>query len=425
LKRDHQMIPGPPGSRPAGGWLAESDLRRPPPESTDVLIVGGGLAGSALAYYLARAGVAVVLVERGELNREASGTNAGSFHFQIALHQLTAWETANVRARLQTEVRLHAEAAEVWKTLERELDGPLDVHITGGLMVAETPDELQLLQDKQTIEREAGLETHVLAGTELQRFAPYLADDLLGASFCPEEGHANPLLAAPLFARRAAAAGAEIRTHAEVSAVETDLDGGSHRFTVTTAAGRIRAQRIVNAAGAWANELAALSGMRLPIRSEGLHVNVTEPREHVLEPMIQHIGRRLSLKQSANDTFIIGGGWPANPEPASRRYSTLWESAAGNVAVAVRVLPLLADVRIVRTWTGVMAFTDDLAPIAGESRRHPGQHALIATTGFTLSPLMAQLLAEEMTTGRTTIPPEYAVDRGSARQPATSQGGVR
>ena len=65
-------------------------------------------------------------------------------------------------------------------------------------MVAETPEELQLLHDKQAIEAEAGLETHVLEGEELRRFAPYLAADLLGATYCPDEGHANPFLAAPL-----------------------------------------------------------------------------------------------------------------------------------------------------------------------------------------------------------------------------------
>lgn len=400
-------------------WPPASHLRAPLPESTDVLIVGGGLAGTALAYYLALAGVECVLVERAELNREASGTNAGSFHFQIALHQLTALETRNVRERLQTEVRLHAEAAEVWKTLERDLDGDLDIHTTGGLMVAETPQELQLLHDKREIEQESGLETDVLEGEELRSFAPYLADDLLGATWCPVEGHANPMLAAPLFGLRAADAGAELRTHAEVTAVETDQDAGARRFTVETAAGTIRAHRIVDAAGAWANDLAELVGLHLPIRAEGLHLNVTEPREHVLEPMVQHIGRRLTLKQSANHTFIIGGGWPAHPEEPPQRFSTTWESAAGNVAVAVRVMPYLADVKLVRSWSGVMAFTDDLAPIVGESARVPGFHTLIATTGFTLSPLLAQLLAEEMATGRGMIPPEYAVDRGSA-QPTTT-----
>jgi glycine/D-amino acid oxidase-like deaminating enzyme len=159
------------------------------------------------------------------------------------------------------------------------------------------------------------------------------------------------------------------------------------------------------------------TGLTLQLWIDGLHLNVTEPREHVLGPMVQHIGRRLTLKQTTHNTFIIGGGWPARPEPPPRRYSTRWDSMAGNVAVAVRVVPLLADVRIVRTWAGVMAFTNDLTPVVGESRRLPGYHALIATTGFTLSPLMGRLLAETMATGRDLIPPEFAVDRVAAPQP--------
>src|SRR5207249_7819075 len=114
--------------------------------------------GTANAYYLAKECVDVVLLERSELNREASGTNAGSFHFQIAIHQLTARETAGSHVRLLSDVRLHSDAARLWDTLEEELDAPLGVQQTGGLMVAETPEELQLLHDKHEIEAEAGLE---------------------------------------------------------------------------------------------------------------------------------------------------------------------------------------------------------------------------------------------------------------------------
>ena len=139
----------------------------------------------------------------------------------------------------------------------------------------------------------------------------------------------------------------------------------------------------------------------------------------MLEPLVQHIGRRLTLKQAANGTFIIGGGWPAHPEERPSRYSTLWESAAGNAAVAVRVMPSLADVRIVRMWTGVMAFTDDLQPVVGELSSLPGCYTCIATTGFTLGPLIARLLAGKIARGAP-LPPEFAPERKGRQWIATT-----
>ena len=298
------------------------------------------------------------------------------------------------------------------------------MHITGGLMVAETPDELQLLHDKQTIEaggraRDARAR-RARSCARSRRTSPTIS---LGAIVLPAARATRTRCSPRRSSRCARSSAARVDPHARGG----DGDRGRTRTAARTASrsrpprARSRAHRVVNAAGAWANELAALIGLRFPIRADGLHLNVTEPREQVLEPMVQHIGRRLTLKQSANDTFIIGGGWPAATRAARRaRYSTMWESAAGNAAVAVRVMPSLADVRVVRTWSGVMAFTDDLSPIVGESAALPGYHALIATTGFTLGPLMARLLAEHMASpDPRPLPPAFAVDRGATHTTTT------
>ncbi len=92
-----------------------AELRGELPAETDVLVVGGGIAGTALAYYLAREGVDVLLIERGELNREASGTNAGSFHLQLAIHQLSGKGTDADRERLLADARLSLEAYQLWQ----------------------------------------------------------------------------------------------------------------------------------------------------------------------------------------------------------------------------------------------------------------------------------------------------------------------
>jgi glycine/D-amino acid oxidase-like deaminating enzyme len=124
------------------GVVDQEELALPPRSTPTSSSWAVDLAGTALSYPRA-GGVESVLVERGELNREASGTNAGSFHFQIAIHQLTGAGDEE-RASVCRRRRLHAEAAEVWKGLERELDGPLSMHSTGGLMVAETEEQLRL-----------------------------------------------------------------------------------------------------------------------------------------------------------------------------------------------------------------------------------------------------------------------------------------
>ena len=158
-----------------------------------------------------------------------------------------------------------------------------------------------------------------------------------------------------------------IRTHAEVTGRRrSSRTAARHASPSRPSAGRIRAHRLVNAAGAWANELAALTGLELPHpvgraaseRDRAARARARADGAAHRPPADAEADGRTTRSSSA-------AAGRRDPSRGRSRYSTRWESMAGNVAVAVRVVPLLADVRIVRTWSGVMAFTDDLAPIVG------------------------------------------------------------
>jgi len=367
---------------------------------TDVLIVGGGIVGCVVAYHLANAGVNLIVAERGEINREASGTNAGSLHFQL-LRQ-NEYSPARM-AQLRFSVQLHAEANKAWATIERDLDTDLGVRRSFGLMVAETPDELEALKEKNRVEHEMGIEAEILSPRELLDVSPHLSPHLLGADYCPGEGYADPLRVAPAYAHRAIEAGARVLVNCEAQSIEPLRGGG---FAVQTSRGPINARRVVNAAGARAGLVAAMVGLRLPIVGRPLHVNVTEPWPILLgDQLVQHVGRRLTLKQTQYGTFIIGGGWPSRYVQATNQKITLWETLVGNLSVALRAMPELREVRVIRTWGGMMGSAVDHFPILEEVGSVPGYFILSpGDAGFTLGPVIGRLMAELLTTGTTSLP---------------------
>lgn len=372
-------------------------VERPSGRVVDTLVIGGGLLGSAVAYYLAQAGNSVLLAEKDQINRQASGQNAGSLHFQLEYRMIENGLEAARKAAEAMPLHLHAQQA--WAGLEQELGSPLGVVQHGGFMVAETPEQVERLGRKVELEQASGLVTELLDGDEVRRRAPYLGQSILAAAFCPTEGKADPRRCALAYANASARLGAELRTACGVTALARTAQGWNATLEDGSAC---RAATVVIAAGAWSGRVAQMAGTVLPVSPVGLTMTATARSAPLVSHLVQHAGRRLSMKQTGEGNVLIGGGWPARLHQEhgvvdlERKPELLLSSLAGNMAAAASVVPGVAHLPVLRVWTGMTALVADQLPLIGEVPRAPG--AFIATGGsaFTLGPTYARVLADKV-----------------------------
>lgn len=368
--------------------------------SFDVLIVGGGLVGCAAAWHLAAGGARVLLIDQGALGSGASGQNAGSLHFQIERRFLErAGGLGEEGERTATLSRI---AIEDWRTLEQRLGTSLHVHMTGGLMVAETADQVELLERKAVRERAMGLAVETIDGDAARRLAPYLSTRIVAANFMGDEGHADSRIVAPAFARAAAAAGATIETGQRATVIERRAGGFNIAITGTTGSRQVAAEKILIAAGAWSARVATLANLHLPLVPVALTMSATERTGWPLPHLVQHVGRRLSLKQTHAGNLLIGGGWPARLRRDGDRFDLsrppelIHAALRDNLVAATDTVPGVAALNLVRTWTGITGVTPDQLPIAGGFPSVPGLYCAAGGSAFTLGPTFARLIADQM-----------------------------
>lgn len=387
-------------------------------QRADAVIIGGGLAGCATATYLAQGGASVVLLEQKRLNAGASGQNAGSLHFQLE-HRLIQHADA-LGEQLDFYVALARRAIDDWRRLPQELGEDIELAMHGGLMVAESAEQVAKLEKKAAIEARQGLEVQLLDGDAARRLAPYLGPTIQAALLCPDEGHCNPRLLTGAYARAALAAGAQLHSDTAVTALRRV--GGHWRVSARKAGSEQtqewQAQHVINTAGAWAAAVGRLANIHLPVFPVALTMSVTEKLPPVLHHLIQHIGRKLSMKQVEDGNLLIGGGWSArlaqrggewHPDLAA---SVDLQALRGNLATAAEVVPAVAPLSLLRTWTGTTGITPDQLPIIGEVGAAPGFYVATGGSGFTYGPTYARLLAEKILTGDSSLPlTPYSPDR--------------
>jgi glycine/D-amino acid oxidase-like deaminating enzyme len=255
------------------------------------------------------------------------------------------------------------------------------------------------------MERRYGIESHILDAGELRDLAPEMSEAMIGADFVPAEGFGDPLRGAQALLKLAQAAGARVLRGAEVLAIERD--GAAWR--VRTGKGDILAGRVVNATGPWAGRIGAMVGLDLPVTGTVQQVIVTEPAAPLMRHLVAVAGRHLSLKQQANGSLLIGGGWFGSFDPETGRTSNLRRSIEGNLWVCGRALPALSGLSILRAWTGINPAIDR-APIIGEAPGLPGFFNCVTANGYTLGPEVGRLAAMAVL-GREVVDPRYTLAR--------------
>ncbi len=359
----------------------------------DVVIVGGGISGTAAAYELARAGASVTLVEKGELASMASG-----------------WTLAGVRqsGRHPLELPLAQAAVRRWTTLGEELEADLEYRQGGNLRLARTPEEVPAIARLVEEQQRLGLEIEFLPDpAAVRREAPALSGTVLAASYCPTDGHANPNATVQAFAAAARRHGAVIRTETEV----TGLAVHGERVTgVRTTAGSVAADVVVLAAGVYTDRLCAMVGLEFPLRTAHVAVVQTVPLPPLIRQVIgvanadfagrQEVGGRVRMTGAA-----VPWRWPPGPlggddvqPPASEVRVVLDRGVA--------VLPALADAKIARLWGGLIDLTPDGLPVI---ERAPEIEGLVIAAGFSghgfcLGPITGQLVSELITKGSPSLP---------------------
>ncbi len=345
----------------------------------DLIVVGGGLMGLSAALHAAKAGLAVVVVERDWPGRHASGANAGG-----------------VRSlnRHDAEIPLARAAVGMWREIEALVDDDCGFAASGQVRVAEDDAQAELLQARVARLEAMGYDhERWIDRAELGARVPAIAQHCTGAICVDDDGHADPQRTTRAFAAAVQQAGVAIE--AGVTALAIEPGGGA--LAVSTATGRLVAPLVVNAAGAWGAGLAGCLGDLVPLRPVALQMVVTERLAPFVRPVIGSAGRQLSFKQVPTGQVVIGGGFEGIADAATGLSRLDHPALAQNVANARALFPgPLADARILRAWAGIEGVTADGLPVIDRSRAHPGLvHAFgFSAHGFALSPLVGRLVVD-------------------------------
>ncbi|HTZ79994.1 MAG TPA: FAD-dependent oxidoreductase [Stellaceae bacterium] len=359
------------------------------PQAADVIIVGGGLMGAATAFFLRRRGRSVIVLERDSIGQHASGTNFGNVRRQ---------------GRFLPQLPLANRSREIWGRLPELLGEDAEFLASGHVRVCFRPEEVGELEAHARAVRDYGLELEMLSGNALRARFPFLSTAAIAGSYSPKDGHANPRLAAPAFGRAARRAGATVLENTEVLAIEK---AGEDFLVETRHAGSFRAPVVQISAGAWGGLLSAGFGEPAPLVARGPQMAVTEPVGYALEPVVGVYSavaeEGVYLRQVKRGNIVFGGGLRGPAFADIRRAYVDPANTLRQLPHLRRVVPALAALRVIRTWSGIEGYFEDDIPVMGPSAKVPGLYYAFGFCGhgFQLGPGVGDVMAELIVTGKT------------------------
>jgi len=335
----------------------------PVPDRAELVVVGAGVMGLAIAYNLCKRGL-----------------------------------TDGVRQQWSTEmnVRLMQESVALCRSFAKELKVNVWFRQGGYLFIARTPEQLARLERNHEMQRRLGLDVRMLDGEETRGIVPQLdARLVLGAAYNSSDGILFPWPFVWGYAQGATHLGARLFTHTPVVGIDRE-DGG---FAVHTPRGTVRAARVVNACGAWSPNVARMVGVDLPTYPVRHEICASEPLKPFLGPMVSDLSTGLYCSQSMRGE-IIGGISLTGDAPTIAMGARL-KFMATYARELTRLMPVLGDIKVIRQWAGPYDMTGDGNPILGEPPKVPGFFLCsgFGGHGFMMAPTMGVHYANWLTGG--------------------------
>jgi sarcosine oxidase subunit beta len=371
----------------------------------DVAIIGGGIVGASAALALRQAGLSVALIERGRCGSGSSGVNYGGVRRQ---------------GRTLVQMPLTQRAHGIWGRLPQLIGIDGEYLRSGHLKLARSASDMAALEAYRALTAPFGMDLELLGPSALHARFPWLGAAAVGGSLCPQDGHANPRLVSPAFARAAARAGAQIHEQCQV----TDFGPEAQGFFVRAESGlELRSRYLLNCAGAWAGMIAQRFGETVPMQSSHPVMAVTEPMPMFMSLSLGVEGGGIYARQAPRGNCVIGGSHGYALDANRARPS---RDAIGLVLQrSVDLMPALRHAHIIRTWSGTEGYLPDREPIIGPSATTPGLfHGFgFAGAGFQIGPAVGEVLAELVRDGVSSTPIDaFSISRFTQPKPAASDG---